>query len=68
MKIVIEVPSGPDIEIHVHPNGTGSVRVDTVHAGSCRWEKNGNKLRIALPSDVLKRDDGHGMSFEFEER
>jgi len=69
MKIVIESPSGPDIEIHIHPNGTASLRVDSSPHGTCRWEKDGNRLRLSLPDDVLKRDDSnHGMSFEFEER
>jgi hypothetical protein len=69
MKILIESASGPDIEIHIHPNGTGTVRVDTSPAGSCRWEKDGNRLRLSLSDDVLKRNDSNvGMSFEFEER
>jgi hypothetical protein len=41
MHILIESCDGNarDIDIHVHPNGTISVRVDGTHAGSGRWEK-----------------------------
>lgn len=71
MHILIEShESGTaDIDLHIHANGTFTVRVGSAHAGSGRWDKNENKLRLVLPSGVFHRNDGtHGMAFEFEEK
>ena len=70
MHIVIEACDGtPDVDIHVHPNGTFVVRVDGTHAGTGRWDKKDNRLRLSLPSGVFRQPDNeNGMSFSFEDR
>lgn len=67
MKIVLDAPDAPTIEIHVHADGTASVHADSKHMGKCRWEKRDNKLVLYIPRDVITtRDDDNGMSFKFE--
>jgi hypothetical protein len=66
MRIVIKSDTGPDVEVHVHSNGTGTVRVDDSHAGSCKWHKDGNRLLLILSDNQIGRREG--LTFEFDDK
>jgi hypothetical protein len=73
VKIRVETPGGETIDIQVHSSGSATVHVDSTHAGQCRWEKDGNEIRLYdFPRNVFEveteRDDENGLRFEFEDR
>jgi len=67
MRIQLDGPNGSEIIFEVCLNKTAKVYVNDTMVGSCRWEKDGDNLRLrSLPLNTFSEEEDTGEKLVFK--